>query len=192
MAQSPLKGGVPVARARKATQLQALELRARVLTAFLAAVKRKDPLGQRAVARELGISETRVSRLLDRAFAEWRQLCADRVDQIVEESRRDFAWVRAEAAEQWERSKQNAETTITEQQAGGDGGGPRAKVQKTVKARTGDPRYLQVILDARDKLIKLTVGYKPQKLEVTVDPRQELAELLGVSVDELPPPDPTL
>jgi hypothetical protein len=187
-----MRGGVKYARQRKATRLAALQRRHAVLTRFLTLVREKHPAPQHQIATELGIGPSRVSRLLDTAYEDWRMLCVDRVDAIVAESLRDFAWVKAEATEQWERSKGNAETTVTEQVAGPGGAedARRAKVQKTVKARCGDPRYLQVILDARDKLIKLTIGYQPQKVEVSVDPRQELADLLGVSVDQLPPPDP--
>src|SRR5574340_636389 len=136
-----MRGGVKRARQRKAQRLAALERRHAVLTRFLTLVGDKHPAPQLQLARELGIGPSRVSRILDAAYEDWRELCAERVDQIVEESLRDFAWVKAEASEQWERSKQDAQTTVTEKVAGPGGAeaAGRARVQKTVKVRTGDP-----------------------------------------------------
>jgi hypothetical protein len=195
-----LAGGIKLARQRRARSLAGMQRRQGIVRRFLELVRGKDPAPQRTIARELEISESRITRVLDAAYTDWRYLCADTVAQIVETSVAELAWVTAQAQEQWERSKRDGEATITEQIAEvgaetpeastkGKSGGKRVKVQKTVKAQCGDPRYLQVILDARDKLIRLTVGYQPTKvsgsLEVT-DPRRALAEMLGISPDQLP------
>jgi hypothetical protein len=196
----PLAGGIKHARQRKARKLAAIQRRYGVVTRFLELVQHKDPAPQLTIARELGVHKSQVTRVLDAAYRDWQLLCADTVDRIVDQSIEEFAWIKAQAQEQWERSKRDVESTVTEQIAdvGADtpdpttkpkGAGKRVKVQKTVKAQCGDPRYLQTILDACDKLIRLTVGYQPTKvagtLEVT-DPRRALAELLGIAPERLP------
>jgi hypothetical protein len=196
----PLAGGMRLARQRRARNLAGIQRRYEIVRRFLELVRAKEPAPQRTIARELGIHESRITRVLDAAYRDWRYLCADTVAQIVDASLAEFAWVTAEAQEQWERSKRDGESTVTEQVAdvGADtpdpstkarNAGKRVKVQKTVKAQCGDPRYLQAILDARDKVIRLTVGYQPTKvsgsLEVT-DPRRALAELLGIAPERLP------
>ena len=195
-----LAGGIKLARQRRARTLAGIQRRHAIVCRFLELVRAKESAPQRTIARELGISESRITRVLDAAYTDWRYLCADTVAHIVDASVAEFGWVTAQAQEQWERSKRDGEATVTEQvadmgaetpdsSAKGKSAGKRVKVQKTVKAQCGDPRYLQVILDARDKLIRLTVGYQPTKvsgsLEVT-DPRRALAELLGISPDQLP------
>lgn len=195
----PLAGGIKLARQRRARSLAGIQRRYEIVRRFLELVRAKDPAPQRTLARELGIHESRITRVLDAAYTDWRYLCADTVAQIVDASLEELAWVTAQAQEQWERSKRDGESTVTEQTAGVGTdtpdttakatGGKRVKVQKTVKTQCGDPRYLQTILDARDKVIRLTVGYQPTKvsgsLEVS-DPRRALAELLGIEPARLP------
>jgi len=195
-----LAGGIKLARRRRARSLEGMQRRHGIVCRFLELMRAKDPAPQRTIARELGISESRITRMLDAAYADWRALCADTVADIVDDSVAEFGWITAEAKEQWERSKRDGESTVTEQVAdmGGDtadpsttakSAGKRVKVQKIVKRQCGDPRYLQMILEARDKLIRLTVGYQPTKVAGTLavtDPRRALAELLGISPDELP------
>ncbi len=195
-----LAGGIKLARQRRARSLAGMQRRHVIVCRFLELMRAKDPAPQRTIARELAISESRITRVLDAAYVDWRYLCADTVADIVDESIAEFGWITAEAKEQWERSKRDGESTVTEQVAdmGGDtadaspkgkSAGKRVKVQKTVKMQCGDPRYLQTILEARDKLIRLTVGYQPTKVAGTLavtDPRLALAEMLGISPDELP------
>jgi hypothetical protein len=193
----PLAGGIKHARQRKARKLAAIQRRYQVVTHFLELVQRKDPAPQQTIARELQVHKSQVTRILDAAYRDWQLLCADTVDRIVDQSLEEFAWIRAQAQEQWEKSKRDGESTVTEQVAdvGEDpsskakGAGKRVKVQRTVRVQCGDPRYLQMILEARDKLIRLTIGYQPTKvsgsLEVT-DPRRALAELLGIAPEQLP------
>jgi len=119
-------------------------------------------LPQMEIARRLGLNQSTVSRHLKTLQQEW---LAARVRDLDAHTSRELAridLVEQEAWTQWERSKEYADTTITEQQQGGAAGiGRRARVQKISKVQCGDPRYLQVIDDCIDRRAKLLGLYAP-------------------------------
>jgi hypothetical protein len=137
------------------------------------------------IAQELGVTQRTVYRDID-----W--LASRRIEEldkeIVEHRRRELDLlysVNEEAWKAWDKSKEayEKEQASSEQRESANGTTTRSKVQTTRETTPGDPRFLQLILEASDKRAKLLGLYdlkeeepkRPQYNEQAV--KQALASL---------------
>ena len=104
---------------------------------------------QAAIARKLGVSQATVSCDIKASRKEWKESRVRDFDEATMEGVRRYDVVILEAWEGYERSKEPAETTRITQKNG------EKRAEKTVRGRSGDPRFLQIALRAYEQRCKL-------------------------------------
>ncbi len=104
---------------------------------------------QAAIARELGVSQATISNDLKAIRKEWMKSRLRNTDEAIMEEVKSLEVVEREAWDGWQRSQKPAETTRIIQKNG------EKRAEKTVRERTGDPRFLRVVLSAIEKRHKL-------------------------------------
>ncbi|MDP9350390.1 MAG: hypothetical protein M3P51_02440 [Chloroflexota bacterium] len=123
------------------------------------------------LAEDLGveISQPTVSRALSRTRRQVQKALADRAEQeaLLQLSQLDH--VQYEAMTQWERSKQDAQETITTMSSPDDDGEGSGGISQTTKAKgqTGDPRLLQRAMEAMEGRRRILGIDAPSKQEVS-------------------------
>ena len=109
------------------------------------------------IALELSVSQATVSNDIKACRQEWKEQRIRDTDAVIDEESRRLLMVLREALSGWEASKQPVETTKVSQL------GDRRKVEKVVRQRSGDSRFLKVALDALLKRCEL-LGIDPATL----------------------------
>jgi hypothetical protein len=101
---------------------------------------------QQMIADELGLDQSMISY-------EWRKIRAQMASRMEEDTKEiigatleELAEVKRESWHGWDRSKRRGKKKTVELSSSGNGG-EREKESTTVEARTGDPRFLQAILN---------------------------------------------
>jgi DNA-binding MarR family transcriptional regulator len=134
------------------------------------------------IARRLGQKPADVKKIL----AKLRKNADDRNLIDFEELRRNevarIEFVVREAKEQWERSKENAIKTNFKVISGtmGSSGGNRdgKEMTKIEEGQTGDPRYLQIILDGRKQLAEVFGTDAPKRIHITEEHERQIVSRL--------------
>ncbi len=104
---------------------------------------------QAAIAHELGVSQATISNDLKAIRKEWKESRLCKTDEAIMEEVKSLEVVEREAWDGWQRSQKPAETTRMMQKNG------EKRVEKTIRERAGDPRFLQIVLSATEKQHKL-------------------------------------
>ncbi len=138
----------PVPEVTKQREVRAWELRQKGWT-------------QERIAAELGVDQATVSRALKRTRKQVQKALEDRAEQEALIQLAQLDHVQAEAMEQWERSKQDAE----EHKVADTKDGPMETVTRT--GQTGDPRLLQRAMEAMQARRKILGIDAPEKHELT-------------------------
>jgi Putative ATPase subunit of terminase (gpP-like) len=94
---------------------------------------------QTAIAEHLGVRQKTVCTDLQVVRGEWRGSMIRDFDLLREEELKKLAVLEQEAWAAWERSQKPAQEARVKD-------GDQSKATKTMKTRTGDPRFLEVIL----------------------------------------------
>jgi len=128
---------------------------------------------QQAMARELGLARSTVQLDLKKLHAEWRKRRFDDMDDAKVRELEKVDLIERTAWDEWERSREPAERSVTERQtvelpdgAGGKTPAERVKAQLTQEGRLGDPRYLERIAWCIDKRCKVLGLDAPEKINV--------------------------
>jgi hypothetical protein len=94
---------------------------------------------QAAIARELAVSQATVSADLKVIRRQWRESGIRDFDEAVQEELHKYQILEREAWSGWQRSQEPAEMSRIVQ------GETGKKAEKTVRQRTGDPRFLELV-----------------------------------------------
>jgi hypothetical protein len=140
--------------------------RSQVAGLFLRGTKRQGEL-----ARLVGVDRSTVSRDLKVLHARWKESGVRDLDAAKGQELERIDILEQEYWAAWERSKQDHETTTTEQTTGGENERVKAAIRKD--AQTGDTRYLdgvQWCIEQRCKILGLNA---PQKVAPTTPDGQE-------------------
>lgn len=79
----------------------------------------------------------------------------------------EYAEVKREAWAAWEKSKLDAQKKVREASKGADGKAGGGKVVETVEGQSGDPRYLQTVLECLKKECELLALEPAKEMRVT-------------------------
>lgn len=140
---------------------------------------------QMQIAAEVGVSQRQISRDIKAIQEEWAKKNTSSIEASKLRALASIDQVEYEAWAEWERSKQDAEATTTEEMAlGGAPSSPQTegesvfaealapvmaptkiRTRREVKGRLADARYLQVINTCRDDRCKL-LGLYPTSMPV--------------------------
>ena len=104
---------------------------------------------QAAIARELGVSQATISSDLKAIRKEWMESRVRNTDEAIEEGLKCLDAVEREAWDAWQRSQEPAATTRIIQKNG------EKRAEKTVRERSGDPRFLSILLNINERYCKL-------------------------------------
>jgi hypothetical protein len=120
------------------------------------------------IARTLGVAGMTVRRDVEHIVATFEKYCADKLWDIRQLEVRRHNNLRRVAWEEWERSREAAESDSvrTREVASGCEGGPdrtETTAQTTRRQQCGDPRYLGTILDASREIAKLLGIYQDNR-----------------------------
>jgi hypothetical protein len=143
------------------------------------------------VAERLGVARSMVSYDFQVVM---KQIIADRTadtEAIIAAKLQEYAEVKREAWEAWERSKEDVTRRTREGSSRSDGKGESSegkRVSETTEIRTGDPRYLETVLNCL-KAERELLGLNPAKqLEMrgkveaqVLDINRLLAEVAGLA-----------
>ncbi len=147
---------------RAQVEQRAWELRAQGVTQARIATLLAEDLG-------VEISQPTVSRALSRTRRQVQKALADRAEQeaLLQLSQLDH--VQDEAMTQWERSKRDAQETITTMSSPDDDGEGSGGISQTTrtKGQTGDPRLLQRAMEAMEGRRRILGIDAPSKQEVS-------------------------
>lgn len=121
-------------------------------------------LTHQKIAEEIGVRRETITRVLGR----YNRKVSDRLmSKSIRERARQFErldWIIEEAAEEWHRSKLDAETVkVTNEGLVADD-----KTETTTKGQTGDPRYLSEIRSALADQRKILGLDAPTKTEMQI------------------------
>lgn len=119
------------------------------------------------IAAALGISDATVKRELRKVEAEWLAASQEAIDQIKARELQKLDMLEAEALSQWERSKKDYQKRVVEDRPAAGKGNPGRFAKIETGEQTGDPRYLQVLLQIQDRRAKLIGADAPQKIAPT-------------------------
>jgi hypothetical protein len=147
--------------------------RCHVAELFLRGVKRQGELAGR-----LGVDRSTVSRDLKVLNARWKEAALRDLDAAKGQELERIDLVEHEYWTAWENSKQNRETTTTEQVTGGDGDRTRAAIRK--EDQHGDPRYLAGVQWCIEQRCKILGLYAAAQVDVRVLRERLVAEYTRV------------
>lgn len=117
----------------------------------------------RQIAGRLGCSHQTVKLDMDFMYGEWQQERKPTFDEAVTKELRKLDKLESQAWDGWERSCRDAEKTIEEN--GVTEKGDFIKSRKEVAPQAGDPRFLQVILQAMQRRCTILGIDAPKKIE---------------------------
>jgi hypothetical protein len=150
---------------------------------------------QSAIAQQLGVTQSLVSRDLKKIQTAWRQSSIRNFDEIRTLELEKLAYVEQEAWGAWKRSQQPAQTATVDGQAG------TSKAKRTVRHQYGDPRFLEIVLhcnEAKRQMLGLDAPTKiapttPDGRPLTIQERRIhiqaiLAEIHGDAAISISPP----
>ena len=106
---------------------------------------------QAAIAKKLGVSQATISSDLKAMRKVWRDSGIRNFDEAIGEQLEKLQLLRREMWAEWERSKKSVETARITQKNG------EKRAEKTIRERSGDPRFLRIVLDI-DKEISNLLG----------------------------------
>jgi predicted transcriptional regulator len=104
---------------------------------------------QAAIARELGVSQATISSDLKAIRKEWKESRVRDYDEALAEQLKRQEVLRPEAWKGWKESWKPAETTRVIQKNG------EKRAEKTVRERSGDPRFLKILLSINERCCRL-------------------------------------
>lgn len=109
-----------------------------------------------AAERPYSVTFQQIHYDLKKIEAEWRERYSAKADAVRRKELAGLDTQEAELWKAWDKSKEEAEKKTVEQTKGGIGpGGPRSRATVTKEGQTGDPAYMRLILDVRDRRSKL-------------------------------------
>lgn len=119
------------------------------------------------IAKELGISETAVAKILNKVTKKYFDDHLADVEKVKSEQIAQHEHIAKEAYRAWERSKEVAKTIRKENSTAN--GQALGLGKQTVEARDqdGDPRYLAEYMKAKDHIRKIIGADAPIKSEFT-------------------------
>ena len=150
-------------------------------------------------AELLGVSRPTIQRDLAWVRAQWIKEAIGSIAEKQAQHRRHIEHVRREAAQAWERSKQDAQTDhvrTVKQPTGGqaEDGSPvfaeTTTTERTLKGQAGDPRFLEILARCAEQDARRE-GILIEKGDLIVRVREELVEEIVDAPQDSPPNDKT-
>ena len=141
------------------------------------------------IAAELGLGTATISRDLKTLHEEWR---ASALCDYDEAKGRELARIDSLELvywEEWERSKEDMQTTVTERLAGYGDQGARDKARVRKEERLGDPRYLAGVQWCIVKRCNLFGLDAPTRQEISGSGGGPLGLVILEAVDKIPEDD---
>lgn len=133
------------------------------------------------MARLLDVTRAMVDKDLHLARKAWRQQADDSCEELIAEQLQRIDLIETEAWAAWERSKENAETTIRDIE---NGVKTKAKVRKVSSDQYGDARFLAIALKCVDKRCRiLGIGDYAEKVRGIPEDAMEQAMIVEVVVE---------
>jgi hypothetical protein len=117
---------------------------------------------QQMIAREMGLSRATVVRELRVLTDEWKRAAAADIAAAKARDLQALETLEREAWAEWERSKLDYARHV--QQQGGEGGGYN---RTETGGRLGDPKYLQIAINAHERRARLLGLDAPAKVAAT-------------------------
>jgi hypothetical protein len=117
----------------------------------------------RQIGEVFGVSHVTIKRDVDAMYEEWRNDRKDTFDEAVIRMLRAIDKLESESWDAWVRSCKDAEKVIEE--TGSSDKGPYSKSRTEVAPQAGDPRFLQVILQAMQRRCAIIGIDSPKKIE---------------------------
>lgn len=164
---------------------------------------------QATIAAEIGVTQSTVSRYLKKLQERWREAANEFIDDRKARELARIDRVEREYWEAWEKSKTDARTRSgrkkTVELTGLDEDKNLVHVPAlereyslSVKAQTGDPRYLQGVQWCVETRLKIMGGFAPVKVDVTwqkvleehgLNPSDAFEQLVAAAAAQLAPTD---
>lgn len=117
-----------------------------------------DELNKQFPAYPLKSDHEAVRKMIERVRDEYAKRDKGKIDEVLAETAATFDWVKMQAIEAFESSKQLSKTVTQREQK---------PIEQKVKSQTGDAMHLKRVLEAADLKSKLFGAVAPQKREVT-------------------------
>lgn len=144
---------------------------------------------QTAIAAEINVNQSTVSRYIKRLQDRWRAASAELIDDRKARELAKIDRLEREYLEAWEKSKLDGETKIRRKKTinlrGELADGVHLEIPAeerefslTTRGQTGDPRYLQGVQWCVETRLKIMGGYAPVKVDVTW---QEILKTNGIN-----------
>jgi hypothetical protein len=99
---------------------------------------------------------------------QWEKETMTEIEAFVREELRGLRLQEDELWKAWTRSQLDAETIRQKVQAHGEGALTPAEITKTKEGQCGNPAYMRLILDVRDRRAKLLGLDKPDRLDAVL------------------------
>lgn len=138
-------------------------------------------LSQQAIAKQMGIGQTTVSRYVRQAHARWQETSIQDIEEHKARILENLAHTKAEAWSAWLDSKNPVVANTVR-----EGGKLGDSTEQTTTTQTGDPKYLAVIQNAIDqerKLLGLDAPTKHQVATVDMGDLQTIASVMTGSME---------
>jgi hypothetical protein len=123
---------------------------------------------QSAIAAQLGLTQAAISKDLKQIRLAWRESSIRDFDELRSQELAKLDRIEREAWAAWRRSQEPAQTATVDGTAGSQ------KAKRTVRHQYGDPRFLQVTLDAIEARRQMLGLDAPTKVAPTTPDGQPL------------------
>lgn len=157
-------------------------------------------MNERQIAQRLDLPVKRVREIIEEVSQDHQAHIQGNIDRFIATQLDRYEWIAAQAAEAYERSKQNKVTIIKRTDQGFDKDGnpktPVVKQEERVQINTeGDPRHLDIIIrtmEAEAKLLRLDQRSEAQEQanqpQLSADERLRKLQAMFTRIQEVERP----